>query len=205
MHREGISVFKRLMDIVISLALLIVVIPIMVIIAIAIRISSGPPILFKQERLGLNAQPFQLLKFRTMVPNARYIGSGVQVTENDPRITRVGRFLRRWSLDELPQLFNILKGDMSLVGPRPVLPDHPKPLHEYTDRELKRFLVRPGLTGLAQINGRGNTTWDKKFEYDIKYVENRNVWLDLLILLKTAILLVKGSDIYLTDPLRGRE
>lgn len=188
---------KRTFDIAVSLVALVVLAPVLLGIAVAIRASSGPGVFFRQTRLGLHGKPFQILKFRTMVPNAISRGAGIRVTEDDDRITPIGRFLRKWSLDELPQLINVLRGEMSIVGPRPVLPSHPKPLDQYTERELMRFDVRPGLTGLAQINGRGNISWDEKFNYDIEYVKRQSILLDLVIIWRTILHLVRPSDIYL--------
>jgi len=155
-------------------------------IAIAIKLDSSGPVLFTQIRAGKNGKPFTIYKFRTMIENAEEKGSGYFVEKNDDRITRVGAFLRRFSLDEFPQLINVLKGDMSLVGPRPTLMYQVK---EYDDYQWRRLEVKPGITGWAQVNGRNKLTWPEKIEHDVWYVDNRSLWLDIKIIFKTFIVI----------------
>lgn len=190
---------KRLLDILGSLFGIILTSPILLISAIAIKLDSKGPVFFKQERLGENGKVFNIIKFRTMVDNAEKMGSGIITYENDPRITRVGNILRKTSLDELPQLFNVLKGDMSLVGPRPPVPYHPKKYEEYPENQKKRFIVKPGITGYAQVNGRNNLTWDDRIELDVQYVENFNILLDLKIIFLTIVKVIKSEDVHSTD------
>lgn len=190
---------KRLLDILGSLFGIILTSPILLISAIAIKLDSKGPVFFKQERLGQNGKVFNIIKFRTMVDNAEKMGSGIITYENDPRITRVGNILRKTSLDELPQLFNVLKGDMSLVGPRPPVPYHPKKYEEYPENQKKRFIVKPGITGYAQVNGRNNLTWDDRIELDVQYVENFNILLDLKIIFLTIVKVIKSEDVHSTD------
>ena len=159
-----------------------------------IKIDSPGPAIFKQERLGLNGKVFNIYKFRSMCQDAEKKGTGVYSLKGDPRVTKVGRFIRATSIDELPQLINILKGEMSFIGPRPTLTYHPWKLEEYTDEQMKRFKVRPGVTGLAQINGRKDIPWDERIIYDVNYVENLSFMLDLKILLKTIVKVFKMSD-----------
>lgn len=159
-----------------------------------IKIDSPGPAIFKQERLGLNGKVFNIYKFRSMCQGAEKKGTGVYSLKGDPRVTKVGRFIRATSIDELPQLINILKGEMSFIGPRPTLTYHPWKLEEYTDEQIKRFKVRPGVTGLAQINGRKDIPWDERIIYDVNYVENLSFMLDLKILLKTIVKVFKMSD-----------
>lgn len=176
---------KRLIDIVFStIMLLLGCIPLLVV-AVIIKLESKGPALFKQKRLGLNGKEFEIYKFRSMVVGAEKTGSGVYSMKGDPRVTNVGKFIRATSIDELPQLINILKGDMSFIGPRPTLTYHPWRLEEYTDEQKKRFNVRPGVTGLAQVNGRKELPWDERIKYDVYYIENLSVILDLKIFLRT--------------------
>lgn len=172
---------KRTFDCLTALILLIVLSPIMLLTAILVRIFLGKPVLFRQERPGLNGKLFILMKFRTM--NDKRNDDG-ELLPDGLRLTRFGQFLRRTSLDELPQLFNVLKGDMSLVGPRPLLPEY---LPLYTKDQARRHEVRPGITGHAQVNGRNLLTWEEKFELDVWYVDHQSFWLDLKILLKTVV------------------
>ncbi|MCH6265998.1 sugar transferase [Neobacillus citreus] len=183
---------KRIVDIILSFIGLLVSFPLMVVISIAIKLDSKGPILFKQERLGLNGKLFHMYKFRSMVVGAEK--GGVYETKGDPRVTRVGKFIRKTSFDEFPQFFNILKGDMSLIGPRPTLPYHPWPLEQYSDEQIIRFKVRPGITGWAQINGRKDLTWGKRIQFDVEYVQNVSFFFDLKIFLKTIIKVVMMKD-----------
>jgi sugar transferase EpsL len=167
---------KRLMDIGISALALIILAPLIAIIAIAVRVTMGPPVLFRQRRPGLHGRPFTLVKFRTMA--ARRTAEG-QLLPDGERLTRLGRFLRSTSLDELPQLINVLRGEMSLVGPRPLLVQY---LARYNDEQMRRHEVRPGVTGWAQVNGRNALSWEEKFKLDVWYVDHRSLILDLKIL-----------------------
>ena len=185
---------KRGLDIIFSLVLLIIGGIFLLIVGLIIKIDSPGPAIFKQGRLGLNGKVFNIYKFRSMCQGAEKKGTGVYSLKGDPRVTKVGRFIRATSIDELPQLINILKGEMSFIGPRPTLTYHPWKLEEYTDEQLKRFKVRPGVTGLAQINGRKDIPWDERIIYDVNYVENLSFMLDLKILLKTIVKVFKMSD-----------
>ena len=185
---------KRGLDIIFSLVLLIIGGIFLLIVGLIIKIDSPGPAIFKQERLGLNGKVFNIYKFRSMCQGAEKKGTGVYSLKGDPRVTKVGRFIRATSIDELPQLINILKGEMSFIGPRPTLTYHPWKLEEYTDEQMKRFKVRPGVTGLAQINGRKDIPWDERIIYDVNYVENLSFMLDLKILLKTIVKVFKMSD-----------
>ena len=184
---------KRFLDIFISLLGLIILSPVMLIVAIAILIESGSEVIFKQERIGKNGKVFKLYKFRSMIKNAEHTGSGVYSYKGDSRVTKVGKFIRKTSLDELPQFVNVLKGDMSLIGPRPVLTYHPMTYDKYTEEQLKRFSVRPGITGWAQVNGRKTSLWPERIKYDIEYVENLSFAFDVKVFFKT-ISTVLGSE-----------
>ena len=187
-------IIKRLFDLAVSLVGLVVLSPLFLVIAAAIKLDSKGPVFFKQERLGLNAGPFVIYKFRSMVLGAEK--GGVYEAENDPRVTRVGRLLRRTSINELPQFVNIIKGDMSLIGPRPVLPFHPWPLEKYTEEQKLRFRVRPGVTGWAQVSGRKSLMWDRRIEYDLEYINNLSFGLDLKIFLKSIVKVLSMADSY---------
>jgi lipopolysaccharide/colanic/teichoic acid biosynthesis glycosyltransferase len=167
--------------------------PVLVLAMIAIRIeSSGSPI-YRQRRVGKDGEPFEMYKLRTMVADAEFIGDGLAVNRGDPRITRVGAFLRRFSIDELPNLINVMRGEMTFVGPRPTIQAQ---VDQYTERQLRRLDVRPGLTGWAQINGRASLPWAERIELDVWYVENRTPLLDLKIVLRTIRMLASGHGIY---------
>ena len=170
---------KRLFDIVVSTLLLVVLSPILIALALLVCWQLGRPVLFVQARPGKNAHPFQMMKFRTMI-NVR--GTDGQLLPDADRLTRFGRFLRSTSLDELPELWNVLKGDMSLVGPRPLLMEY---LPLYTREQARRHSIRPGITGWAQVNGRNALSWEEKFAFDIWYVDNQTFWLDLKIIALT--------------------
>lgn len=161
--------------------------PLFLVICLAIKVSSKGRIFFKQDRIGKDGKIFQIIKFRTMVENAEHIGDGLIVrTENDSRITKVGKILRKTSLDELPQLVNIIKGEMSIVGPRPPVTYHPYDGYiHYPETAKKRFQMRPGITGLAQVRKRNSATWDERIKMDIEYVNNFNLLLDLSIIFRT--------------------
>ena len=181
---------KRIFDICISLALVLVLAPIFVSLFVGVRFSLGSPALFRQERPGLNGQPFEMVKFRTM--RDAYHIDGTPLPDEE-RLTRFGKILRSSSLDELPELFNVLKGEMSLIGPRPLLMEY---LPLYTDQQRRRHEVKPGITGLAQVHGRNLISWEKKFEYDVWYVDNWSMKLDIKIMLMTvkAIVFAKGIN-----------
>jgi lipopolysaccharide/colanic/teichoic acid biosynthesis glycosyltransferase len=183
----------RALDLVIAGAAAVLGAPVLAAIAILIRLESRGPILLRQTRVGLGGEDFELLKFRTMVPDAHLQGTGWLIAEKDPRITRVGRFLRRWSLDELPQVVNVLRGDMSIVGPRPTLRYQ---VDQYTPFQRRRLEVRPGITGWAQVLGRNQLTWPQRIELDVWYVDNRSVWLDLRLLLRTLPMLARPTGVY---------
>ena len=188
------SVFKRLLDIILSLVGIVVLSPIFLIISVLIKLDSKGPVIFKQERVGLNAQLFNIYKFRSMCVGAEQTGTGQYSFSGDPRVTRVGKILRATSLDEIPQLVNILKGDMSFIGPRPPLTYHPWNLDEYTDEQLRMFEVRPGITGWAQVNGRKEVEWHERIRLNVWYVDNCSLLLDIKIIFKTLIKVVKNED-----------
>ncbi len=191
MYRKFI---KRLLDLLISLAALILLSPLCLLTALAVRLDSKGPVIFKQTRLGLHHKEFTLLKFRSMVVNAEHTGSGVYSGANDSRITRVGRIIRKTSLDELPQLLNILKGDMSLIGPRPPLTYHPWPIDQYTPEQLHMFDVRPGITGWAQVHGRKTVEWNERIKLNNWYVDHCSFLLDVRIFFKTITNVLTGAD-----------
>ena len=164
--------------------------PVLAVAAAAIKLEDGGPVFYRQHRVGLYGNEFDLLKLRTMIVGAETKGAGISVNEGDPRITRVGRILRRLSIDELPQLWNVLRGDMSLVGPRPTLAYQ---VERYTPRQRRRLDVKPGITGWAQVHGRARLPWDERIELDVWYVEHRSPWLDLKILARTPLALFAGT------------
>ncbi len=180
---------KRAMDLVGALAALVLLSPIVVVLCILVRSKLGSPVFFRQVRPGIEGRPFKMVKFRTMTDERDTDGA---LLPDDQRLTALGAWLRSTSLDELPELFNVLKGDMSLVGPRPLLMDY---LSLYNDRQARRHEVRPGITGWAQINGRNALSWEEKFELDVFYVDNRSVWLDIKILFKTVFQVLKRDGI----------
>ena len=180
---------KRSIDFVVSLLGLIVMGPVMAVVALLIRLRSGKPILFKQTRPGLHGKLFTLYKFRTMTGDAVRDGREVDDAE---RLMPLGRKLRKFSLDELPQLWSVLKGDMSLVGPRPLLVEY---LPLYSPEQSRRHGVKPGLTGWAQVNGRNDTSWEERFKMDVWYVDNQSLWLDLKILVKTLVKVIRREGI----------
>lgn len=184
---------KNLLDSVFSFLLLLLLSPLLFLIAVLIKLDSKGSVLFVQERIGKDGRPFKIYKFRTMIPNAINMGMGVYTEENDPRITKIGRLLRKTSLDELPQLMNILKGDMSFIGPRPTLEYQVK---QYDDFQKKRLLMKPGVSGLAQVNGRNNISWPERIKFDVQYVENWSLWLDVQIFIKTFLVLFKQEGLY---------
>ena len=191
---------SRALDVVLATVLLVVTSPVLALAAIAIRLESRGPVFYRQLRVGRDGERFELWKLRTMVPGAESIGAGLYVLEGDPRITRTGRPLRRFSLDELPNLINVLKGDMAIVGPRPTVQEQ---VDRYTDRQRRRLEVKPGITGWAQINGRTSLLWPERIELDVWYVEHRSLALDLRIVRKTARMLVTGHGLYSEDLKQG--
>ncbi len=184
--------FKRFIDVSVSLIAVIVLAVPMLIIALAVRLQDGGPAIFKQERIGKGGKSFYIYKFRTMVINAEK--DGVYSDNKDPRITKIGNILRKTSLDELPQFFNILKGDMSFVGPRPPLTYHPWSITEYTEEQFKMFNVRPGITGWAQVNGRKAVEWNRRIELNVWYVENVSFFLDIKIIFMTVFKVLTNAD-----------
>ena len=187
-------ILKRIFDFVVSLTALIVLIPLFFFFSILIKIDSKGPVFFRHERIGKNGKPFYPFKFRTMVQGAINKGLGYNVSKDDERITRLGKFLRIFGIDELPQLINIVKGDMSLVGPRPTLRYQ---VEQYSEYEKKRLDVLPGLAGWALIHGRNSLGWKERIDYDVWYVENWSLWLDIKILFKTFYLIFfKKEGVY---------
>jgi lipopolysaccharide/colanic/teichoic acid biosynthesis glycosyltransferase len=184
---------RRLIDIVLASLALVLSSPLLALAILAIRLDSRGPIFYRQRRIGLDEAPFEVIKLRTMVDGAEHIGAGMAVNENDTRITRVGAILRRTSLDELPNLLNVLRGEMSLIGPRPTIPVQ---VEQYTERQRRRLKVKPGITGWAQVNGRTSLPWSERIELDLYYLEHRSLALDLRILWRTAILVLTGSGLY---------
>jgi lipopolysaccharide/colanic/teichoic acid biosynthesis glycosyltransferase len=185
---------KRLSDILLSIILLIILSPVLILIVIAIKLEGQSAVLFPHQRIGKDMKLFTMYKFCSM---RRVTGEQGQLPDSahDPRITKVGRFIRAWSLDELPQLWNVLKGEMSLVGPRPrTIAD--LPLDQYSKIDQIRFRMRPGLTGLAQVSGRNNLSWSQMMLYDVEYVQNYNLWLDIKILFKTSRAVFAREGIY---------
>jgi lipopolysaccharide/colanic/teichoic acid biosynthesis glycosyltransferase len=164
--------------------------PLLAIAAAAVKLEDGGPVFYRQRRVGQEGEAFDLLKLRTMVVGAERQGAGWAVDEGDPRITRVGRALRRLSIDEVPQLWNVLRGEMSLVGPRPTLAYQ---VERYSERQRRRLEVKPGITGWAQVNGRARLKWADRIELDVWYVENRSTWVDLKILVRTPMALFTGT------------
>jgi lipopolysaccharide/colanic/teichoic acid biosynthesis glycosyltransferase len=201
---------RRTLDIGVAAVVLLLMAPVIAIVALTVRLSSPGPIFFRQRRLGRSMRPFTVLKFRTMRADADsalhrdYVRSliGTDAPENppdnlyklvvDPRVTKVGRFLRSWSLDEVPQLWNVLRGEMSLVGPRPVIEYE---VEQYPDWYLRRFAVKPGLTGLWQVSGRNERTYEEMIRFDVEYAERRSLWMDLRILARTAIVVMRRQGV----------
>lgn len=190
---------KRAFDIVSAGLLTIILLPVWIVVAIAIKVDSKGPVFFKQGRRTKDGRVFQMLKFRSMVVNAEQMGAGLFNYENDPRVTKVGRFLRNTSIDELPQLINIIKGDMSVVGPRPCVTYELGDFDSLNNRYKKRFQVKAGLTGWAQVKGRNDISWDEKVTYDNKYVDcfnKRGILIDIRILFESVIKVFKKENIY---------
>jgi lipopolysaccharide/colanic/teichoic acid biosynthesis glycosyltransferase len=184
---------RRAIDIAVSSLALAVSAPVLALAALAIRLESRGPVIYSQRRAGLGGRTFDVVKLRTMVDGAEHIGAGLAIDANDPRITRVGAFLRRTSLDELPNLVNVLRGEMSMIGPRPTLPAQ---VEQYTPRQRGRLQIKPGITGWAQVNGRASLPWDERIELDLYYIEHRSLSLDLKILWRTVAMVLGGSGLY---------
>jgi len=184
---------RRAIDIAVSGVALLVTAPLLAAAMLAIRLESSGPALYRQRRVGLGGREFDVLKLRTMVSGAEHEGAGLAVNENDARITRVGALLRRTSLDELPNLLNVLRGEMSLIGPRPTLPVQ---VEQYSERQRGRLAIKPGITGWAQVNGRAALPWSERIELDLYYIENRSLRLDLEILRRTPAMVLAGAGLY---------
>jgi lipopolysaccharide/colanic/teichoic acid biosynthesis glycosyltransferase len=184
---------RRAFDVVVAGLGLLVSSPLLALAALAIRLESPGGVIYRQRRVGRDGEEFDVLKLRTMVDGAEHIGAGLAVNTGDARITRVGRILRRTSLDELPNLVNVLRGEMAIVGPRPTLPSQ---VAQYTARERGRLAIRPGITGWAQVNGRTSLPWAQRIELDLWYIEHRSWRLDLTILWRSARLVVQGEGLY---------
>jgi lipopolysaccharide/colanic/teichoic acid biosynthesis glycosyltransferase len=186
-------VAKRALDLALAALGLALGSPVLIAAMVAIRLESAGHPLYRQRRVGRQGREFDLYKLRTMVHGAEHLGAGMAVNEGDPRITRVGALLRRTSLDELPNLFNVLRGDMSIVGPRPTIPVQ---VAQYTERQRRRLEVKPGITGWAQVNGRASLPWSERIELDLWYVEHRSLALDLRIIAQTAAMVLSGHGLY---------
>jgi lipopolysaccharide/colanic/teichoic acid biosynthesis glycosyltransferase len=195
--RQAVNSFlKRAFDVLVSLSVLIVLSPAILAIALAVRLTSKGPVFFRDRRAGKDGAPFDMLKFRTMVDGASELGLGRVVAQDDWRITKVGQFLRRWTLDEIPQLFNVVMGDMSIVGPRAATPTQ---MERCTERQRRRLEVRPGMAGWAWIHGRNSLPWSERIELDVWYVDNWSFWLDMRILAKAFLVVFKRSGVYGPD------
>ena len=203
-HQYGYLITKRLLGIIMSTIALVVISPILLIIGICIKIDDPHgPVLYKQERVGKDGKLFEIFKFRSMVSNAdelleqlrskNEINGAMFKMKNDPRVTRVGRVIRKYSLDELPQLVNVIKGDMSIVGPRPPLPSE---VAKYSKYDKQRLMVTPGATGLWQVGGRNDVDFDTMVQLDLTYIKHRSIWLDLKIMLKTVLIMIKPNGAY---------
>lgn len=184
---------QRVLDLVIAGPLSALTAPVVAVLAVAIRLESPGHPLYTQTRVGKDGQPFQIYKLRTMVRGAEFTGAGLAIQQGDDRITRMGTFLRRYSLDELPNLWNVLRGEMSIVGPRPTLGVQ---VEQYTERQWGRLAVKPGITGWAQVNGRASLPWPERIELDLWYVSHRSLLLDLRILARTVQMVLGGENIY---------
>jgi lipopolysaccharide/colanic/teichoic acid biosynthesis glycosyltransferase len=192
-HSLRTPAWKRIEDLVVGIPLTVVAAPFLALIALAILAESGMPVFYVDERVGAGGRPFRMIKFRTMVPGAVGQGMGRLVAVGDARITRVGAALRRWSADELPQILNVLRGDMSVVGPRPTYAEQ---VARYTDRDRGRLRAKPGITGLAQVSGRNDLSWRERIDLDLAYIDGLGPWLDLSILVRTPLVVVRGIGLY---------
>jgi lipopolysaccharide/colanic/teichoic acid biosynthesis glycosyltransferase len=189
----GDRIIRRVLDLAIAGTVSLVTAPLLALLALAVRLeSSGHPV-YAQTRVGKDGRLFEIYKLRTMVQGAEFTGAGLAIQEGDDRITRIGKLLRRYSLDELPNLWNVLRGEMSIIGPRPTLEVQ---VLQYTDRERGRLAVKPGITGWAQVNGRASLPWSERIELDLWYVEHRTLALDLEILLRTVRMVATGQGLY---------
>lgn len=184
---------RRALDVLVSAAALLLAAPVLALAAVAIKLESPGPVIYRQRRVGLRGREFDVLKLRTMVDGAEHLGAGLAIDANDSRVTRVGGLLRRASIDELPNLGNVLRGEMSLIGPRPTLPVQ---VAQYTERQRGRLEIRPGITGWAQVNGRASLPWSERIELDLYYIEHRSLALDLRILWRTPALVLGGEGLY---------
>jgi lipopolysaccharide/colanic/teichoic acid biosynthesis glycosyltransferase len=191
---------SRALDLLVASLALALAAPLLALAAILIKLESRGPVFYRQRRVGRDGKPFELWKLRTMVPGAESMGAGIYVVEGDSRITRTGRLLRRFSLDELPNLVNVLRGEMAIVGPRPTVQEQ---VDRYTDRQRRRLEVKPGITGWAQVNGRTSLPWPERIELDVWYVEHRSLRLDLRILARTIRMLATGHGLYSDDLRQG--
>jgi lipopolysaccharide/colanic/teichoic acid biosynthesis glycosyltransferase len=192
-NSRGGELMKRLIDIVLGGVGTLLSAPVVALLAVAVRLESPGHPIYTQTRVGKDGQPFSIYKLRTMVRGAEFTGAGLAIQEGDDRITRIGTFLRRYSLDELPNPWNVLRGEMAIVGPRPTIPVQ---VEQYTERQRGRLAVKPGITGWAQINGRASLPWSERIELDLWYVEHYSVALDLRILWRTVGMVLSGSGIY---------
>ena len=190
----------RALDVIVAALALALLSPLLALAALLIRLESRGPVFYRQLRVGRGGEPFELWKLRTMVPGAESMGAGIYVVEGDPRITRIGMHLRRFSLDELPNLVNVIRGEMAIVGPRPTVQAQ---VDRYTERQLRRLEVKPGITGWAQVNGRTSLPWPERIELDVWYVEHRSLWLDVRILAKTVRMLASGRGLYSEELKQG--
>jgi lipopolysaccharide/colanic/teichoic acid biosynthesis glycosyltransferase len=186
-------VLRRAFDIVLATGVLLAASPLLALAALAIALESRGGVIYRQRRAGLHGDPFDVYKLRTMVAGAEHVGAGLAINEDDPRVTRVGELLRRTSLDELPNLWNVLRGEMTLIGPRPTLPVQ---VEQYSQRQRGRLAVKPGITGWAQVNGRASLPWPERIELDLYYIEHRSLALDLRILWRTLAMVLGGHGIY---------
>ncbi len=193
------NIIKRIIDFVVGIIAMMALFPVWIVVAVVIKSDSKGPVLFTQKRLTKNGRQFKMYKFRSMVVNAEDMGAGLFNYENDPRVTKVGRFLRNSSMDELPQLWNVVKGDISIVGPRPCVTYELGDYDTLNKKYKKRFEMRGGITGLAQVKGRNDISWDEKVTYDNQYIDlfkKQGIWLDIKIVFSSIVMVLKKQDIY---------
>jgi lipopolysaccharide/colanic/teichoic acid biosynthesis glycosyltransferase len=189
-------IIKRLIDFVAAVLLLVILLPIFFVVAVAIKLDSFGPVFFRQERIGYRGRTFRIFKFRTMAANADRLTRGLPGDASSPLITKVGRYLRDYRIDEFPQLINVVRGEMSLVGPRPLVPLY---AHAWTNEERKRLNLRPGMTGWQQINGAGTLNWTQRAALDVWYVDHWSLWRDFIILLRTPLVVLRSDTVYGKD------